>query len=109
MVSDVYERLIRASEEIRSRASRSEMSRAWSETLLSSGAFQVARDASRPLEVEQDCAFAAGGNISDAIDSAIVIETRDAGRSARLLRTGSRRRSPVENGDVSLPLDASTE
>jgi len=108
MVSDVYDSRMRASDEIRSRASRSEISRAWSETVRSRGASQLGSDASNE-ELEQDCALAAAVMISDARNSAIVSDPRAGTRSGRFLRTSSSSLSPVENGDVSLPLDAGTE
>ena len=107
MVSDVYDSRMRASDEIRSRASRSEISRAWSETVRSRGASQLG-DVSNE-ELEQDCALPAAVRISDARNSAIVRHARAGTSSGRFLRTSSSSLSPVENGDVSLPLDAGTE
>jgi hypothetical protein len=103
---------MRESAEMRSNASRSEMSRTWSETRRSRGGFHVGSAARSALDVEQDCARALGAADTPATARmAIASCFRD-----RRLITGrpnlgasSRCRCPMKNRDVSLPLDASTE
>ena len=103
---------MRASAETRSSASRSEMSRTWSETRRSSGAFPAGSEARSSLDSEHDWARAGDAAIDNAVTSrTIVRRPRDrvpvTRRSA--LRASSRRSSPVKNRDVSLALDAGTE
>ena len=98
--------------ERRSRASRSEMSRTWSETRRSSGAFQMGCVARSALDDEHDWARAgAAANASAATTSAIVGRPHNRLPVMRRLGLGvnPRRRCPVKNRDVSLPLDAGTE
>ena len=85
------------------------MSRAWSETALSRGVVQAGSDARNAFDVEHDCALTTGAKTSAEAKNAIESAAGDRQEDALLLRANSRRRSPVENGDVSLPLDASTE
>ena len=71
---------MRVSAEIRSSASRSEMSRTWSETRRSSGAFQAGTDASSSLDEEdEEHVWATAGDATNvnAAANAIVRGTRD--------------------------------
>jgi hypothetical protein len=80
MASDAYDSWIRASEEMRSSASRSEMSRAWSDTRRSSGAFHAGTDASSSLdEGDEEHVWATAGDATNvnAAANAIVRGTRD--------------------------------
>lgn len=103
---------MRASAERRSSASRSEISRTWSVTRRSSGAFQIGSDARSALDEEHDWARAGDATSVSAVTSnTIVRRARDrlpaTKRSA--LGPSSRRGCPVKYRDVSLPLDAGTE
>ncbi len=74
----------------------------------SSGEFQVVTVACDPVPVAQDCAWAGETTVSAPIEKAIEKSARLLAVERRLLGLTSWR-STVENGDVSLPLDASTE
>ena len=102
---------MRASTETRSRASRSEMSRTWSETRRSSGTDHEGCDAWNTLG-EHDWARA-----GDAPSASAAASDRTA-RGARddrpvtmrsILGASPNRWRPVKNRDVSLPLNAGTE
>jgi len=95
ITSDVYDSRIRAAVEMRSNASRSEMSRACSDTRRSRGELHVGRDDREVLDEEHDCAGIAGAVISSAATNT-------------MLRAGCRS-CPIENRDVPLSLDSSTE
>ena len=103
---------MRASTDRRSSASRSEMSRTWSETRRSSGAFQVGSDARDALDEEHDWARAGGATSASAVTSNTIARgARDRLPVTRrsVLGTSSRRGCPVKYRHVSLPLDAGTE
>ena len=71
--------------------------------------FQAGSDASKSVDTVHDCACSAGVSKSADRQSASGHEARARRKTIRLLLAASGRRSTVENGDVSLPLDAGTE
>ena len=103
---------MRVSAEIRSSASRSEMSRTWSETRRSSGAFQAGNEARSVLADEHDWALAGdAARVSAAPNNTIARRARGRLPVTRrsVLGASPRRRCPVKYRDVSLPLDLGTE
>ena len=72
IASDVYDSRIRATVEMRSNASRREMSRACSDTRRSRGELHVGRDAREVLDEEHDCAAIAGAAISSVVTNTML-------------------------------------
>ena len=103
---------MRASAEMRSSASRIEMSRTWSETRRSRGGSQAGSDARSALDDEHDWARAGGATSVSAVTSnTIMRRARDRLPATKrsVLGATHRRCCPVKYRDVSLPLDAGTE
>src|SRR5258705_12884477 len=101
---------MRPSVEMRSRASRNEMSRACSETRRSNGGLHAGNEASIALDTH-DCACAFVAPAVNAATSRMKSSGRDrvVGTVRSTLGPGPRRHRPVKYRDVTLPLDAGTE
>jgi hypothetical protein len=98
---------------MRSSASRSEMSRACSDTRRSSGGLHAGNDARKSREEEQtDCAAAFEHSRKIAATGRILVSVRAAGvectrRSGLAADAGHAR--PIESSDVSLTLESGAE
>jgi hypothetical protein len=103
---------MRASAEMRSSASRSEMSRTCRETRRSSGVFHAGSAARSSLDNEHDWARAGTATNDNPVTSRTIVR-RPPDRLQVTTRSGlgasPRRSCPVKNRDVSLSLDARTE
>src|SRR5690349_13975879 len=95
--------------EMRSSASRSEMSRTWSDTRRSRGGFQVGFDARTSELLVQVCALPMSGANTTAVAS-VKTKAKPRRRSTcLLLGARDRLRGPVEDRDISLPFNAGTQ
>src|SRR2546426_6507310 len=97
----------------RSNASRSEMSRTWSETRRSSGEFHVSSAVRDSVVEAHDCASTVtGANETNAAARTAIAQLARDRQSVTMrwvLSPSPRRRCPVKNRDVSLSFDAGTE
>ena len=95
--------------EIRSSASRSEISRTCSETIRSSGAVHLGGD-DMSAGVEHDCAPAIAGDVDSAAPATANSEARPRRASSRrLLAASAGLRRALQNGDTTLSLDVCAE